>query len=64
MSCDEYPFATTDQGASKTTTPDWGWAWVPEAEQDSRGGRLSGFYKQERVLDGTNGTGDQFWVEA
>lgn len=62
MSCDEYPFATTDQGASKTTAPDWGWAWVPAGEQNQQGGMLQKFYGQNRVVDGTNGTGDAFWV--
>lgn len=60
-SCDEYPFATTDQGASKTMQPDWGTAYVPTSEQSSQGGYLSNFYRQFRVLDG-NGTGDAFWV--
>ncbi|MFF1872341.1 NucA/NucB deoxyribonuclease domain-containing protein [Kitasatospora herbaricolor] len=62
MSCDEYPFAKTDQGASQTTAPDWGWAWVPVTEQSSQGGRISAFFGQNRVLDGTSGTGDAFWV--
>jgi hypothetical protein len=61
-SCDEYPFATTDQGASQTTPPDCGSAMVPNDEQSQQGGFVSGFYRQERVLDGTNGTGDKFWV--
>jgi len=63
MSCDEYPFATTDQGASKTSQPDWGWAWVPVEEQNSQGGLLSSFYRSSRVMDGTNGNGDKFWVQ-
>jgi hypothetical protein len=60
-SCDEYPFATTDQGASKTKKPNWGTAWVPVSEQNSQGGYLSNFYQEYRVMDG-NGTGDAFWV--
>jgi hypothetical protein len=62
MSCDEYPFAVTDQGASQTTPPACGSAMVPVGEQNQQGGRVGAFYKQERVLDGTNGTGDKFWV--
>ncbi len=56
-SCDEYPFASTDQGASKTKFPDWGWAWVPVSEQGSQAGRISGFYNQQRILQR-----DAFWV--
>ncbi|MFJ5220581.1 NucA/NucB deoxyribonuclease domain-containing protein [Streptomyces sp. NPDC088354] len=62
QSCDEYPFASTDQGASQTTQPDWGWAWVPVTEQDSQGGLLASFYGTNRVLDGSGGTGDKYWV--
>ena len=58
MSCDEYPFARTYEGASMTTQPDWGWAWVPEAEQDSQGGRISALRRAARMLDK-----DAFWVE-
>ncbi|MFJ8010959.1 NucA/NucB deoxyribonuclease domain-containing protein [Streptomyces sp. NPDC096339] len=58
QSCDEYPFARTDQGASKSERRDWGWAWVPTSEQHSQGGCLSAFYKAQRVLNG-----DKFWVE-
>jgi hypothetical protein len=61
-SCDEYPFATTDQGASRTSQPDWGWGWVSISEQDSQGGLVSGFYNFYRVFDGTNGAGYKFWV--
>lgn len=62
LSCDEYPFASTDQGASQTQPPDWGTALVPVAEQNSQGGLLSSFYNEYRVMDGTEGTGDAFWV--
>ncbi|MFJ8010946.1 NucA/NucB deoxyribonuclease domain-containing protein [Streptomyces sp. NPDC096339] len=58
QSCDEYPFARTDQGALKSERRDWGWAWVPASEQHSQGGYLSAFYKAQRVLNG-----DKFWVE-
>jgi hypothetical protein len=56
-SCDEYPFAPTLEGASRTSQPDWRWAWVPEDEQDRQGGLMIAFYKQYRVLDG-----DAYWV--
>ncbi|WP_128637636.1 NucA/NucB deoxyribonuclease domain-containing protein [Streptomyces sp. C] len=57
-SCDEYPFARTNQGAAKSERRDWGWAWVPVSEQRQQGGRVSAFYQTQRVLDG-----DRFWVE-
>ncbi|MFD5699017.1 NucA/NucB deoxyribonuclease domain-containing protein [Streptomyces lasiicapitis] len=57
-SCDEYPFARTNQGAARVARKDWGWAWVPEREQHQQGGFLSRFYKENRVLDG-----DRFWVD-
>ncbi|MFF4652607.1 NucA/NucB deoxyribonuclease domain-containing protein [Streptomyces sp. NPDC001380] len=56
-SCDEYPFAKTREGASRTTRPDWGWAWVPNTEQNQQGGRINAFFMANRVLDG-----DAFWV--
>lgn len=58
QSCDEYPFAKTREGASRSPAADWGWAWVPVGEQNSQGGLVSGFFKAQRVLDG-----DKFWVE-
>jgi hypothetical protein len=56
-SCDEYPFATTMEGASQTAKPDWGTALVPPAQQNSQGGYISSFYQSNRILDG-----DAFWV--
>jgi hypothetical protein len=56
-SCDEYPFKTTNQGASMTKQPDWGWAWVPVSEQSAQGGRVNAFYRANRILND-----DQFWV--
>lgn len=58
-SCDEYPFATTLEGAAKTPPPNSGSVWVPKSENDSQGGTLSAFYAAERVLDG-----DKFYVSA
>ena len=57
LSCDEYPFKTTYQGASRTAFPDWGFAFVPITEQSSQGGLISSFYQGQRLLDG-----DAFWV--
>ncbi|MFE1808706.1 NucA/NucB deoxyribonuclease domain-containing protein [Streptomyces sp. NPDC059533] len=58
QSCDEYPFARTNQGASKSDRRDWGWAWVPISEQNSQARCLFAFYQAQRVLNG-----DKFWVE-
>ncbi|GAB7188999.1 hypothetical protein ATKI12_8830 [Kitasatospora sp. Ki12] len=58
-SCDEYPFATTLEGAAKTPPPNSGSVWVPKAENDSQGGTLSAFYAAQRVLNG-----DKFYVAA
>lgn len=55
--CDEYPFASTLQGASRTTYPDWGSEWVLKSQNDRQGGFINGFYWQSRVLDG-----EEFWV--
>jgi hypothetical protein len=61
-SCDEYPFARTDQGASQVPASEWGWMYVPASENQSQGGILGSFVKDNRVMDGTNGTGDAYWV--
>ncbi|MFI6485513.1 NucA/NucB deoxyribonuclease domain-containing protein [Nonomuraea sp. NPDC050663] len=58
MSCDEYPFATTQEGGHNLPKEARGWSWVPEHEQNSQGGLVTGFYKQNRVLDG-----DPFYVK-
>jgi Deoxyribonuclease NucA/NucB len=57
-SCDEYPFATTAQGAATSQKPDWGSVWAPNSEQSSQGGFISSFYQSNRVLNG-----DAFWVQ-
>jgi hypothetical protein len=56
-SCDEYPFATSLEGAAKTPPPNSGSIWVPKQENDSQGATLKNFYMAERVLDG-----DKFYV--
>lgn len=57
-SCDEYPFASTAQGAATSQKPDWGSVWAPNSEQNSQGGFISSFYQANRVLNG-----DAFWVQ-
>ncbi|MDF3302487.1 NucA/NucB deoxyribonuclease domain-containing protein [Streptomyces tropicalis] len=56
-SCDEYPFASTKEGGTKLPASQRGIKFVPPTEQDRQGGRISGFRKQFRVLDG-----DAFYV--
>lgn len=56
-SCDEYPFARTYEGGTALPAASRGIAMVPATEQDKQGGRIIGFYKQERVMDK-----DGFWV--
>lgn len=56
-SCDEYPMASTYQGAG--FQPDFSTASVPASANSSQGGILSQFYGTNRVLDG-----DPFWVSA
>lgn len=51
-SCDEYPFASTQQGGRGAST-----ANVAAREQNIQGGIISSFYSGQRVL-----TGDSFWV--
>ncbi len=56
--CDEYPFASTYQGASQVSYPNWGSEWVPKSQNSSQGGFICGFNWQNRMLDG-----DYFWVD-
>lgn len=55
--CDEYPFATTYQGAAYVSPPGSGITWAPQNEQSSQGGLVSQFYTSNRLLDG-----EQFFV--
>ncbi|MFF2641761.1 NucA/NucB deoxyribonuclease domain-containing protein [Streptomyces niveus] len=66
--CDEYPFASTLEGAG---SPDWDFSVraVPKGNNQSAGGTLLSYYNADRVLawdaslpepDVTN---DMFWVE-
>jgi hypothetical protein len=59
QSCDEYPMASTHQGAAFSPPGDWSTAFVTPASNDSQGGVLANFYKFFHVLDG-----DEFFVLA
>jgi hypothetical protein len=56
-SCDEYPFKTAREGGKTLSAANRHTAWVPTAEQNSQGGRITAFYNANRVLNG-----DAFWV--
>jgi hypothetical protein len=56
-SCDEYPFASTEEGGTHFNPPNRAIAWVPLAEQRKQGGIMRGFYSQSRILPG-----DPFYV--
>lgn len=56
VQCDEYPFQSTNQGATNTSTPSS--ARLLNARQNLEGGiQLQNWYAWDRILDG-----DQFWV--
>jgi Deoxyribonuclease NucA/NucB len=50
-SCDEYPFATTLQGASRGP---YSVRWIDATQNSTAGSRLASFYNYNRVLDGDN----------
>jgi hypothetical protein len=50
-SCDEYPFATTAEGASRGP---YSVRWINETQNSLAGSKLSSFYNFNRVLDGDN----------
>jgi hypothetical protein len=50
-SCDEYPFASTLQGASRGP---YSVRWIDAAQNSSAGSKLASFYNFNRVLDGDN----------
>lgn len=54
-SCDEYPFASTHEGAASNS--DFDWDWVDATQNSLAGTDLGEFYKKNRMLDG-----DEFWV--
>jgi Deoxyribonuclease NucA/NucB len=55
MSCDEYPFASTREGAA--SNPDFSSAFVNAQENKAAGDDLLRFYRDNRVIDG-----DPFFV--
>jgi hypothetical protein len=59
LTCDEYPLASTYEGASFTTQPDWGIIWAPVYEQGVQSVIINGFYLDNRILEE-----DPFWVTA
>jgi hypothetical protein len=62
QSCDEYPMATTLQGASFVGPGNFSTAVVPDVANSSQGGTLNNFYSEFHVLDGKQ-FGDQFFVQ-
>ncbi|MFI0366640.1 NucA/NucB deoxyribonuclease domain-containing protein [Actinomadura sp. 1N219] len=56
-SCDEWPLATTYQGAAQVPPNDWSARTVPDSANSSQGAITGAFYRTERMLDG-----DAFWV--
>jgi hypothetical protein len=57
-SCDEYPFASTRQGAWKHPPPESERDHVRLSDNRIAGSFLGGFYRRQRVIDG-----DDFYVE-
>jgi hypothetical protein len=58
-SCDEFPFASTYQGAAFVAANDYSTRYVTPESQQAQAGLMSTFYQYQRVLDG-----DPFWVRA
>ncbi|WP_425548992.1 NucA/NucB deoxyribonuclease domain-containing protein [Actinomadura meridiana] len=58
-SCDEWPMASTYQGASRVPATDWHAKTVLAQSNNSQGGITGAFYRANRILDG-----DSFWVRA
>jgi hypothetical protein len=50
-SCDEYPMASTYQGAATAAPGDWSAVTVTSAANNSQGGVLNNFYSFDRVID-------------
>lgn len=58
-SCDEFPLASTYQGASFTPVGDWSAVTVSSTSNSSQGGITGAFYTLNRIIDG-----HKFWVKA
>jgi hypothetical protein len=52
LECDEYPFASTEEGGTKLKPPNRGWDWVPAKENRRQGGLLTDSYGTSRILPG------------
>ena len=53
-SCDEYPFATTEEGGKDARVQ-----WVPASENNRQGGKMMNFYRSQQIIDR-----DKFIVKA
>ena len=63
--CDEYPFASTTQGAFFAPAPQlarYSIRRIPSADNRSAGGRLGAMYLRERVLGASVRSDSPFWV--
>jgi hypothetical protein len=63
--CDEYPFASTRQGAALVLAPveaHYTVRRIPSVDNRSAGGKLGAMYLRERVLDSKVQGGSPFWV--
>lgn len=58
--CDEYPFASTIQGAAHGLPWDFSVKYVPRTDNRSAGGVLPNYYRDDRILYEDR---DAFWVE-
>lgn len=58
-SCDEFPLASTYQGAYFSAVGDWSAVTVSVTANNSQGGITSAFFTTNRIIDG-----DKFWVLA
>ncbi|MFD7606153.1 NucA/NucB deoxyribonuclease domain-containing protein [Streptomyces mirabilis] len=58
-SCDEFPLASTHQGAAFSAAGDWSAVTVSASANSSQGGITGAFYTSNRMVEG-----DKFWVKA
>ncbi|MET9083246.1 NucA/NucB deoxyribonuclease domain-containing protein [Streptomyces sp. NPDC004237] len=58
-SCDEFPLASTHQGAAFSAPGDWSAVTVSASANSSQGGITGAFYTSNRVVEA-----DKFWVKA
>lgn len=65
--CDEYPFASSRQGAAFSANGDWSTVPVTATANSAQGGVLSSFFTEQRILDpvlylGNDPDQDRFYV--